>query len=66
MSHHAHSRPRRWPRKPVDLVGTITAWAYGIGTVAALGCLGLAVHQQQVHEPVHLPSGISLPDFTQE
>ncbi|GHC37916.1 hypothetical protein ABT104_27170 [Streptomyces mobaraensis] len=66
MSHHAQHHPRRRLRKPVDLVGTIAAWVYGLGIAATVACLGLMACQEHVGKAPHLPSGISLPDLTQE
>ncbi|MGW1196155.1 hypothetical protein ACWD4B_09935 [Streptomyces sp. NPDC002536] len=66
MSHHAQHHPRRRLRKPVDLVGTIAAWVYGLGIAATVACLGLMTCQEHAGKAPHLPSGISLLDLTQE
>ncbi|MGW2368509.1 hypothetical protein ACWCZ5_23375 [Streptomyces sp. NPDC001667] len=66
MSHHAQHRPRRRLRKPVDLVGTIAAWVYGLGVAATVACLGLTACQEHAGKALRLQSGISLPDLTQE
>lgn len=66
MSHHAQHRPHRWPRKPVDLVGAVAAWVYGLGVAATVACLGLTACQEHASKALHMPSGISLPDLTQE